>query len=167
MSVVRLLRCFFLVCAAACADDFRLEQIDLASIQTLAPPMGFPAQAARSVAGAPMRIAGKSFEHGLGLHSGSIVRIDLGAQAQNFRAVVGVDDAAMPMPKALPNSDLPNGLKNHPGTATVEIWLDGKPAFNTGNMRRGQAAKPIDLDLHGVRRMTIIVTDPGRWPYNN
>jgi alpha-galactosidase len=160
-----------LICVAAfslaAAQDFRLEQLDLANVQSLAPPMGYPARAARSVADQPLKLNGAVFEHGLGLHSGSTLRIDLAGQAQKFTAQAGLDDAPLPLPKPLANSDLPTGLKNHPGTATVEIWVDGKSVFDTGNMRRGQPPKSISVDLEGARRMTIIVTDAGRWPYNN
>src|SRR5581483_4950575 len=131
------------------------------------PPMGFPAKAAQSVAGKPLSIKRTVYEHGVGLHSGSRMIVDLHGQAEKFTAKAGMDDERMPLPKALPNSALPRGLERHPGTATVEIWLDGKHAADTGPLRRNTDPKAITADLRGARRMTIIVTDAGRWPYNN
>ena len=154
-----------LPCAAQ--QEVRLEQLDLSAVKHLAPPMGYPAKAAQSVAGKPITIKGAVFEHGVGLHSGSTMVVDLHGQAEKFSAKAALDDARMPLPKPLPGSTVPNGLQNHPGTATVEIWLDGKRAADTGPLRRGTVPKPIAADLHGVKRMTIIVTDAGRWPYNN
>jgi alpha-galactosidase len=159
----------FACCALPCVarQEFRLEQLDLSAVKSLAPPMGFPAKAAQSVAGKPLTMRGVAYQHGVGLHSGSTLVIDLHGQAEKFSAKAGVDDAAMPLPKPLPGSAMPRGLERHPGTATVEIWLDGKRAVDSGMLRRGTAPKEITADLHGVRRMTIIVTDAGRWPYNN
>jgi hypothetical protein len=51
-----------------------LEQLDLAKATSFASPMGYPANASRSVAGQPLTMKGKVYEHGVGLHSGSRVR---------------------------------------------------------------------------------------------
>src|SRR4051794_30777121 len=81
-----------------------LEQLDLTKVRGLAPPMGYPAQAAKSVAGKTMSINGTAYEHGVGTHSGSRMDIDLGGGATRFTAMAGIDDAAMPLPKPLPGS---------------------------------------------------------------
>jgi alpha-galactosidase len=164
------MRFFLLLFAAGSAfaqSAFRLEQLDLARVRSLDAPMGYPAAANRSVAGKPLTIHGKVYAAGVGLHSGSVMWIDLKGAADKFEALAGVDDAATALPRPLPGSALPRGLQNHPGTGRVEIWLDGKPAFDTGVMRRDSAARPVKIDLTGKRRMAIVVTDGGRWPYNN
>src|SRR5689334_5622468 len=115
-----------LICAiistiAPCAgwQEIRLETLDLTAVKTLAPPMGYPAKAAQSVAGKPLTIKGAVYAHGVGLHSGSTMTIDLHRQAEKFSAKAGVDDAPLPLAKPLPGSAVPRGLERHPGTATV------------------------------------------------
>jgi alpha-galactosidase len=165
------LRILFILLAAglpcAAQRDVRLEELDLKLVKSLTPPMGWPAKAAQSVAGKPLTMKGSVYQHGVGLHSGSTMVVDLRGQAEKFSAKAGVDDERMPLPQALPGSAVPRGLQNHPGTATVEIWLDGKLVAQAGPLRRGAEPKPISADLRGGKRMTILITDGGRWPYNN
>lgn len=151
----------------AAAQSIPLEQLDLTKVKSPAPPIGFPARAARSVGGGPLTIQGKTYAHGVGLHSGSVMKIDLRGEAGDFLGAAGLDDARMPLPDPLPGSAVPRGLQNHPGTAAVQVWLDGRLAFDTGVMRRRQPPKRLSVDLRGARRMILIVTDGGRWPYNN
>lgn len=152
---------------SAAQQEVRLEQLDLSAVKTLAPPMGYPAKAAQSVAAKPLTMKGAVYAHGVGPHSGSTMGIDLNGQAGKFSAKAGVDDVPMPLARALPGSAVSRGLERHPGTATVEIWLDGKRVADTGPLRRGGEPKAITADLRGAKRVTIIVTDAGRWPYNN
>jgi alpha-galactosidase len=161
---------FILICAAlpcAAQREVRLEELNLKLVKSLAPPMGWPAKAAQSVAGKPLTMRRTVYEHGVGLHSGSTMVVDLHGQAGKFSAKAGLDDGRMPLPKALPGSAMPKGLERHPGTATVEIWLDGKRVVDSGPLRRNAEPKPIEADLRGAKRMRIVVTDAGRWPYNN
>ena len=155
---------------AACAPAqpvIRLEELDLSKVRSLAPPLGYPAAAARSVGGAPLTVDGKTYAHGVGFHSGSTMVVELGGEAEKFEALAGVDDAHTALPKPLPGSALPGGLKAHPGTGRVEVWVDGKLAADTRVMRRGSPPKRISAALSGARRMTIVINDGGRWPYDN
>ena len=144
-----------------------LEQLDLGKATTLPAPMGYPAQAGKSVANESLRVHEKTYEHGVGLHSGTKLLIDLHGQAASFTALAGLDDARLAIPKPLPGATIPNGLQNHPGLATLEVWLDNKKAYDSGILRRGAAPKNVDVDLTGAQRMLLVVTDGGRWPYNN
>ncbi len=144
-----------------------LESLDLALVKSLDPPLGYPARAARSVAGKPLTINGVVYPHGVGTHSGSKLVVDLGGEAEKFLAMAGVDDTRLPLPKPLPGSFVPRGLQNHPGLAAFEVWLDGKPAADTGPLGRGAPPKLLSVDLRGARRMVVVVNDGGRWPYDN
>src|SRR5580700_9117444 len=114
--------------------NFPLEQLDLAKATALAPPMGYPAKAGRSVADQPLTMKGKVYEHGVGLHSGSKMLIELHGQATSFTALAGVDEAKLTIPPPLPGAAIPNGLRNHPGLATLEVWVDGKLVVDSGVM---------------------------------
>ena len=83
-----------------------LETLDLAKVAALASPMGYPARAGRSVADQPLTLRGKIYEHGVGLHSGSRMLIDLHGQAQQFTALAGVDEAKLAIPAPLPGISL-------------------------------------------------------------
>ena len=144
-----------------------LEHLDLTKVSSLAAPMGYPAKAGHSVAGTPLTIKGKVYEHGVGLHSGSKMLIDLHGQAKQFTALAGLDEVHTAIAGPLPGASVPKGLQNHPGLATVEVWVDGKQAFDSGVMRRGIDPKNIAVDLTGAKKMLLVVTDGGRWPYNN
>ena len=158
----------FVFCTALYAQtNVPLEQLDLSKASSLAAPMGYPAKAGHSVAGTPLTIKGKVYEHGVGLHSGSKILFDLHGQAVQFTALAGLDDVHMAIPGPLPGAAIPKGLQNHPGLATVEVWVDGKRLFDSGVMRRGTEAKKLAVDLTGAKKMLLVITDGGRWPYNN
>jgi len=102
-------------------------------------------QADRSVTEKPISIGGKTFEHGLGTHADSIVRIDLKGGAERFSASVGVDDAT--------GSDQ--------ASIIFKVVGDGKTLFKTGVMRKGHAAQPVDLDVHGMKMLLLIADSAG------
>ena len=68
----------------------RLDELDLTAFT-----QGWgQAQPGLSVTKTPLRIAGKTFAHGVGTHAESDVTVRLDGQAQTFTAQVGVDDNA-------------------------------------------------------------------------
>jgi alpha-galactosidase len=97
----------------------------------------------KSVAGHPLTIAGKTFERGFGTHAVGTLNLDLKGGAESFTASVGVDDEV--------TSD----------TASVEFRVigDGKILSRSGVMHRGDAAKSLNANLHGVKNLTLLVTD--------
>jgi alpha-galactosidase len=149
------------------ANGVWLESLDLGKVKSFAPPLGYPAKAAQSVAGKPLTMKGVVYPHGVGMHSGSKMLIDLHGEAESFAALVGVDDAMLPLAKPLPGAAVPRGLQNHPGTAAIQVWVDGKLAAEKDKLRRGGNVESISVDLRGARRMVLVVSDGGRWPYNN
>ena len=99
----------------------------------------------RSVDGHPLSVGGQAFDHGLGTHAGSTLYLDLHGSAQRFTARVGVDDEVR---------DHPDVGRHPPAFAAVG---DGKPLFRSGPMRVADAAKPVDVDLHGVKTLVLSV----------
>ena len=104
-----------------------------------------------SVDSHPLTIAGKHFEHGVGSHATSTVDIDVRG-ATRFTASVGVDDDA--------EKDHANAGD---GSASIEFVVigDGKELFHSGVMHMGDAAKPIDLPLAGVKHVSLRIRDGG------
>jgi len=100
----------------------------------------------RSVLGNPMKIGGKTFAAGLGVHAPSKGELELGGSATRFEATVGVDDE-----------------EHGGGSVEFKVRGDGKLLWESGLMRARCAprTKDIDLDVTGVEWLTLEVTDGG------
>ena len=96
--------------------------------------------------GNPLRVAGKTYEHGVGTHAESYFRIQLGGQGKSFKGLVGLDDDA----------------GNFWGTG-VQFWIegDGKILAKSRPIRRRQAPQPIEANLTGIKSLTLVVAASG------
>ncbi|HWI59043.1 MAG TPA: NPCBM/NEW2 domain-containing protein, partial [Bacillota bacterium] len=122
------------------AETFGLESLDL---QHLEQAWGEP-HVNQSVDGHPIFIDGKRFEHGVGTHANSTLRLELGGKAERFTATVGVDDEV--------------GDK---GSVVFKVLGDGKTLWESGILRGGNPAKAVSVDLKGIKRLVLNVTDGG------
>jgi alpha-galactosidase len=127
--------------AAGQADNtVWLSSLDLSKIQ-----QGWGrAQVDKAVTGKPLSIGGRRFERGVGTHAKGTAWIELDGGAERFAAFVGVDDAAVA-----------------PGSVTFKVVADGKKLWESGAMKPGEAAKPVDLDVKGVKVLLLQVGDAG------
>ncbi len=137
---------FLSIASAALADTVRLEELPLDRIQQ---DFGKP-QINKSVEQHPLSIGGKSFEHGLGTHAYSVWWLNLDGSAERLTASVGLDD----------------DVKTNPASARARIEFklvgDHKTLFRSGPMKVGDAAKAVDVDLHGIKTLLLIVSSVGR-----
>ena len=108
-------------------------------------------QADKAVTGQPLAIGGKKFERGVGTHTDSIVRLQLKGGAEKFSAFVGVDDAA--------GSD-------H-ASISFRVIGDGKTLFRSPAMKRGQAARKVEVDVKGVKLLLLIADSGGDVSYGH
>jgi hypothetical protein len=95
-----------------------------------------------SVTGGDLRLAGSTYDKGLGLHSESRITYDLGASYRWFEAVVGLDDQT-----------------GRQGDVVVEVQVDGKPQ-NLGASRELTGRDPplsIRIPVSGARDLSLIV----------
>lgn len=109
---------------------------------------GIPAVLPKTTAaGDSMLIGGKYFSRGVGVNATSILAFYLDGKATEFSALVGVDDKG--------NKDLPH---------TFYVVADRKVLFDSGEMRLGDAPKPVHVKLDGVKRLGLLVkvNDEGR-----
>lgn len=97
--------------------------------------------------GGPLTIAGQRHAKGLGTHAPGEMVFPLNGKHTQFQASVGVDDAG-----------------DARGSVVFRVLLDGKTAFDSGVLKRGQAAQPVELDVTGVKEMRLVVTDAGDGP---
>jgi len=118
-----------------------LETLDLG---LMVQDWGSP-RAGRSVDNNPLRISGRTFQHGIGTHSNSEWVIDLKGSVRGFRAVVGVDDEV------------------EVGRASIVfvVTVDGKEVHRTGVMKSGDEPISLEVDLTGARRLVLTVEDGG------
>lgn len=95
----------------------------------------------RSFLGRPLTLGGRVYHKGMGVVSGTLIRVKLDGTYRRFRATVGVDDHAGPR-----------------GSVTFEVLLDGKIRYRSNLLRTGTA--PIALpavDLGDARRLELKV----------
>ncbi len=98
--------------------------------------------AGRSVDNRPITLHGDFYRHGVGTHANSEMLIDLKGAAVRFAAVVGVDDEK-------------KGL----GSVRFHVFVDGKPAAETGVLHGGDEPKLISVDVTGAKTLRLQVDD--------
>lgn len=96
-----------------------------------------------NVLGGPIRVAGSRFEHGVGVHSRSVLVYDLRGEYSQFVASFGIDDDSGPY-----------------ADVTVSIRVDGQRRLAEAHVRRGRLYGPVRLDIRGANRIELI-TDFG------
>ena len=94
----------------------------------------------RSVDGNPLRIGGRTYRKGLGVHSRAELTYALDGAYRRFLADVGIDDEV--------------GEK---GNADVQVLVDGKVAFERKGIRGRQQPIPVSIEVAGAARLTLLV----------
>ena len=122
--------------------EIRLEELNLASIQQ---GVG-QAKKNVSIEGAPISIGGKTFEHGIGTHARSEMRILLDGKATRLTGQCGLDDASAKDPAA---------------SVEFEIVADGAVLWRSGVMKEGSAAAAFDVPLENAKDLRLKVGDAG------
>jgi alpha-galactosidase len=133
------LLCAFLLPVISCAQTSGLVWLDSLSMQSFSEGIR-PVKERRNYQNDSMKIAGRYFDRGVGLQSVSVIPLQLDGRGLRFRAMVGADD-----------------MGNH--SLHFYVLGDGKILYETGPMRVGDPARSVDVDLRGVRRMGLLVTD--------
>lgn len=95
----------------------------------------------QSVDGNPLRIAGTTYVQGVGTHADSSLTVKVNG-ATRFRASVGVDDE----------------VQGQAASVAFQVIGDEKPLWESGVMRAGDAARPVDVDLSGITTLKLLVS---------
>ena len=93
-----------------------------------------------NILGAPLRIDGRTFAHGIGLPGGSKLAYDLAGGYMRFTAELGLDDSAAQF-----------------GDVDVTILVDEQQRFRQSSLRAGRRPVTLDIDVAGARRLEIII----------
>lgn len=100
----------------------------------------FPHRVNRSAGGKPIRLGGRTFDRGLGLHSFCELRYDLGGKYVMLVATVGIDDAVRPH-----------------GDAGLTFLGDGKPLTDPLRLTGESEPVVVRVGLDGVKKLTLRV----------
>jgi alpha-galactosidase len=95
----------------------------------------------KSTAAQPLRIAGQSYASGVGTQTETTLFLSVNG-ATRFTALAGVDDAAA-------TNDV----------AIFEIQSDGQTLWRSPELRKGQPAVAIDVDLRGKKELRLLTLD--------
>lgn len=100
---------------------------------------GFPYRRDLCVSGDPLRLGGRLYRRGLGVHSRSVLEYDLGGRYRAMAAVIGLDDSAAGR-----------------GSVTFRVLADGKEIYQK-DMEGTGAPEAISLPMDGVQALRLEV----------
>ncbi len=98
----------------------------------------------KSIGGNTITLGGLSYAHGIGVNARSGLEYNLGGVCSRFQATLGVD-----------NEEIGSG----PGSVDFHVYADGAEIYSSGFMHTNSPPQTIDLDVTGVRRLTLGVGD--------
>ena len=120
-------------------DTLWLQQIDLSKVSQ---EWGFT-RANLSVENHPLSIGGEIFKKGVGTHAASLIMMNLKGTAKRFQGFVGLDDE----------------VKGKNGSVRFFIIADKKEVFRSLVMKYGMKAVKVDVNLQGIKQLSLIVED--------
>jgi alpha-galactosidase len=98
----------------------------------------------RSIGGNTITLNGVTYSKGIGTHAIGGHEYNLGGIASRFKSDLGIDDES-----------------GTAGSVIFQVFADGTKIYDSGIMTGSSATKTVDLDVTGVRRLTLGVTDTG------
>jgi hypothetical protein len=129
--------------------DLPMEQSQFAKSLILTPNV-FEVRKNHTSLGQPLKIGDREYSRGLWIHSGAAATFRLAREYRRLTGVVGIDSNSPELAKIAPRVHL-------------TISGDGKPLFE-GDITWSDDAKPLDLDVSGVRDVEIKVASPEGTP---
>jgi len=126
------------------------QELSLSQLEPLRPVIGGRGgiEINRALSGRPLAIAGQRYESGIGTRANLDIEYDLQGLFARFSALAGVDDATT----------------NQNAAVEFVILGDGKELWRSGVMKKSEAAKPVQIDIAGLRHLTLRVTGSGEAP---
>ena len=104
----------------------------------------------KSVLGTPLVISDRRFDHGLGTHSISCIRVYSPEPIARFSALVGVDANER--------------TRAGGGSVVFSVMAGRRMVYRSGVLRGTQEAEKVDVDTGGASVLELIVTDGGDGP---
>jgi acyl-CoA thioesterase I len=95
--------------------------------------------------GTTIRIGSRKYTRGLGVDGNSRMDFVLNGRQNQLSTDFGID----------------NEVAGQGGTMVFKIYADGKRIFSSNIMTSGQAPSGVTLNVHGVKKLTLITSDAG------
>ena len=92
----------------------------------------------KSVTRKPIRIAGRSYARGIGVHAKTVIRYNLEGRYERFCAEVGIDDEAAPR-----------------GSVIFRVRADDRTLFESPVLRGGDKPEMVAVDVTGAGTITL------------
>lgn len=89
--------------------------------------------------GGPIRLDGKVYRKGIGMHANGVVGYHLGGNATTLTAVVGIDDSV-----------------GNAGSVILRVVGDGRTLYDSGLITGATRAEPISVDVSGVDDLELV-----------
>lgn len=93
-----------------------------------------------NLAGAPLKMDGRTYEHGLAVHSRSALTYDLGGRYATFEALVGFDESARKV-----------------GRVDCRVYADGKEIYANPDLRAAAPPVRLALPVAGAERLKLVI----------
>jgi hypothetical protein len=100
--------------------------------------------------GYALRMRGKSYAKGIGVHANSEIKIALDGKYAQFLSDVGIDDDT-----------------SGAGSVVFEVWADGAKLYSSGTMTGTTAVKSLALDVSGKKELVLKVANAGDHIHND
>jgi nicotinamidase-related amidase len=118
------------------------------------PNYGWIPEKWKSFEGKPLRVRGKSYEHGMGFRAPSSIQYEIKPEYKRFVALAGIDE---------------NLLEENHGrfiaihsSVVFKLFIDGKPAAESPVMRISQEPWRFDVEIpKGSRMFNVVCMDAG------
>ena len=95
----------------------------------------------RSVGGGRLRVAGHTFDKGIGLHSDSRLTFDLGGAYRRFESTVGLDN-----------------LGGRGGSVRIRVLVDGQAKIGDDKeLSIATGPREVNVDVTGAKELTLVV----------
>jgi hypothetical protein len=101
-----------------------------------------------NVLGDPLRMGGREYRKGLGVHSYSLLQYTLGGQQSRFQATIGLDDSARPFDSQSPAADV--------GHVVFRVRVDQRQVLEKAMSWR-DAPLPVNIPVAGARVLELEV----------
>jgi alpha-galactosidase len=132
---------FMLIATASLGQSYSNQYLDELPLTSFSNSLR-PVMAKANYMKDTIHIGKQAFLRGIGAITPSVLPFVLNGKAKRFKAFAGVDDLA--------NKDIP---------LSFFVLGDGRILFEKKNMRLGDAAVEVSVDLTGVQRLGLLITD--------
>jgi len=137
------LSCLLLLVMFSCSEPKKVIWLDELDLSVMKTGWGVP-KVNKSFRDTPLIIGNQEFPRGVGTTATSSLLINVNGKGKTFHTGVGVDNCS-----------------DERGSVNFYILGDKKILWESGLMKKGDSAKIVDLDIRGVSKIGLLISDGG------